>query len=156
MTATGVAYAASYRQRSAMYVQVAGDLRTAIESGQHPPGSVLPSERQLAKRLGVSRDTVRDALRLLAGEGLVVKGAHAHEVSPTPVHEPLAVPGDAVVTARMPTPHERKALGIDDYAAMPVLIVHMSGQPDHLYAANRTSVTFDGCAPTDPADSIPG
>jgi DNA-binding LacI/PurR family transcriptional regulator len=42
-----------------------------IRSGRQPPGSRLPSEWKLVARFGVSRTTVRDALEMLVGEGLV-------------------------------------------------------------------------------------
>lgn len=42
-----------------------------ISSGRQPPGSRLPSEWKLVTRFGVSRTTVRDALEMLVGEGLV-------------------------------------------------------------------------------------
>ena len=45
-------------------------LRSAITSGQYRPGDPL-GEEQLAGRLGVSRGTVREALRHLQQEGLV-------------------------------------------------------------------------------------
>ena len=38
---------------------------------EHPEGSRLPGERQVAERLGVSRPLVREALRGLAERGLV-------------------------------------------------------------------------------------
>jgi DNA-binding GntR family transcriptional regulator len=49
-------------------------LRTAITSGEYRPGDHL-GEEELAGRLGVSRGTVREALRHLQQEGLVTAGA---------------------------------------------------------------------------------
>src|SRR4029453_1390289 len=49
-------------------------LRRAITSGQYRPGDHL-GEEELAGRLGVSRGTVREALRHLQQEGLVTAGA---------------------------------------------------------------------------------
>ncbi|MEV7519295.1 FCD domain-containing protein [Streptomyces sp. NPDC091371] len=46
-------------------------LREHIASGQWPVGARLPGETTLAKDLGVGRSTVREALRALAGAGLV-------------------------------------------------------------------------------------
>jgi DNA-binding GntR family transcriptional regulator len=48
-------------------------LRTAITSGQYHPGDHL-GEVELASRLGISRGTVREALRHLQQEGLVTAG----------------------------------------------------------------------------------
>jgi DNA-binding FadR family transcriptional regulator len=53
------------------YEQVADQLRTLIVSGRLPQGGRLPPETQLARELGVSRATVREALRLLDAQGLV-------------------------------------------------------------------------------------
>jgi DNA-binding transcriptional regulator YhcF (GntR family) len=54
------------------YVQVAGALRAAILTKTVQPGEQLPSGSQLAKRYGVARMTVQQAIRLLRDEGLVV------------------------------------------------------------------------------------
>ncbi|MFI8513948.1 GntR family transcriptional regulator [Streptomyces sp. NPDC085460] len=51
--------------------RIAEDLRTAIESGQLAPGDKLPSERTLAEQYGAARNTAREAIRLLAEQGLV-------------------------------------------------------------------------------------
>lgn len=51
--------------------RLAHDLRAAIVSGDLAPGAKLPSERTLAAEHGVARNTVREAVRLLADEGLV-------------------------------------------------------------------------------------
>lgn len=55
-----------------LYAQLQRALRTAIESGQLAPDSVLPPERQLAAALGISRITVRNAIEPLVEEGLLV------------------------------------------------------------------------------------
>ncbi|MBK9703910.1 MAG: FadR family transcriptional regulator [Betaproteobacteria bacterium] len=54
-----------------LYRQIADQIRTLIGSGEFPAGSRLPSERDLAKQLGVSRPSVREALIALEVEGLV-------------------------------------------------------------------------------------
>jgi GntR family transcriptional regulator len=51
----------------------AEQLRRRIESGELKADSALPSERELAEMLGVSRMTVRVAIEQLAGEGLLVR-----------------------------------------------------------------------------------
>jgi DNA-binding FadR family transcriptional regulator len=49
---------------------VAATLRRRILSGELVPGDSLPTEGELVNQLGVSRETVRMALRLLDAEGL--------------------------------------------------------------------------------------
>lgn len=53
--------------------EVEEQLRQAVGSGELKPGDKLPSEPDLAKLFGVSRSTVREALRSLASSGLVRK-----------------------------------------------------------------------------------
>lgn len=55
----------------AAYEVVAQKLRRAIHLGELPSGGKLPPERELSERLGVSRITLREALRKLEGEGYV-------------------------------------------------------------------------------------
>lgn len=59
------------------YEQVYDQLREGILEGAIPNGERLPSEPMLAAEFGVSRSTIRDALRLLQAEGLIrtAKGA---------------------------------------------------------------------------------
>ncbi|WP_312600629.1 FadR/GntR family transcriptional regulator [Pseudomonas luteola] len=54
-----------------LYRQIADQLRSLIDSGEFPPGSRLPAERELAKQMGVSRASVREALIALEVIGLV-------------------------------------------------------------------------------------
>jgi GntR family transcriptional regulator, transcriptional repressor for pyruvate dehydrogenase complex len=56
---------------TAAYQLVVDRLRRAIHLRQYVPGDRLPSERKLAESLGVSRVTVREALRVLQDEGYV-------------------------------------------------------------------------------------
>ncbi|MGA0121514.1 MAG: GntR family transcriptional regulator [Gaiellales bacterium] len=53
-----------------MVEQTRGILRERIRSGELPPGTRLRQER-LAEELGISRTPLREALRLLAADGLV-------------------------------------------------------------------------------------
>ena len=50
---------------------LANQLRDMIVSGNLSPGTYLPTERQLVSESGLSRTSVRDALRVLESEGLI-------------------------------------------------------------------------------------
>ncbi len=54
-----------------LYIQIADQIRDQILAGAVEPGRQLPSERDLAQNLGVSRPTVREALIALEVAGLV-------------------------------------------------------------------------------------
>jgi DNA-binding FadR family transcriptional regulator len=54
-----------------LYRQIAEQLRSLMTGGEFTPGSRLPAERDLAKQLGVSRPSVREALIALEVEGWV-------------------------------------------------------------------------------------
>jgi DNA-binding FadR family transcriptional regulator len=54
-----------------LYEQVAGQVTELVARGEFKPGDRLPPERDLAKVLGVSRPTVREAMIALEIAGLV-------------------------------------------------------------------------------------
>jgi GntR family transcriptional regulator len=55
-----------------VYKQIADFLRSSIARGRLHEGDQLPSEAQLMQHYGVARMTIRNAIRLLQDEGLVV------------------------------------------------------------------------------------
>jgi GntR family transcriptional regulator len=57
--------------RQPKYLRIHSELRDRITSGQWSPGSALPSQQQLAGQFGVSIMTLRQALQLLADDGLI-------------------------------------------------------------------------------------
>lgn len=57
-----------------VWARIEASLRERIESGELGPGQRLPAERDMARQLGVSRMTVRQALAVLAERGLVERG----------------------------------------------------------------------------------
>jgi GntR family transcriptional repressor for pyruvate dehydrogenase complex len=53
------------------YEQVVSQIKTMIEQGVYKKGDMLPSEKELMQLTGVSRITVREALKILAEVGLI-------------------------------------------------------------------------------------
>ena len=60
----------SHRESGSAASTIAGELVQMI-IGQMQPGASLPSEGELSARFGVSRVTVREAVKMLAGRGLL-------------------------------------------------------------------------------------
>lgn len=58
-------------QRAPLADQVISTLRQQITSGQWPVGCRIPTEPELVEQLGVARNTVREAVRALAHNGLL-------------------------------------------------------------------------------------
>jgi DNA-binding GntR family transcriptional regulator len=63
------------RKSSPDYMLLAQTLERQISSGRSPVGSLLPTETQLCEQYGMSRITVRAALRQLQDKGLVNRRA---------------------------------------------------------------------------------
>lgn len=57
--------------RQPLYAALAALLTRDIEDGKYRPSSTLPSEKELTERYGVSRQTVRQALRAVREQGLI-------------------------------------------------------------------------------------
>lgn len=60
-------------RRTPLYEQLAHAINDSIRTGDLAPGTMLPPEPDLASRLGVSRQTVNQALTWLARRGLVTR-----------------------------------------------------------------------------------
>lgn len=59
--------------RKRLSFRVRDDLLSRIATGRIPPGSKLPPEPELAEEMGVSRPTLREALRSLEEDGFVTR-----------------------------------------------------------------------------------
>jgi len=60
------------------YIQVADKVRRAIQLSQYVSGERLPPEIDLAQQIGISRTTLREAIRQLVGEGYLKSQPGAH------------------------------------------------------------------------------
>ena len=85
-----------------LYLQVAQALKEEILSGVYLVGSRLPTEGNLRERFGVSRHTIREALRLLRDDGLVASRQGA---------------GTVVVPARSTAEGAHHVMSINDLVA---------------------------------------
>ena len=56
-----------------LYTQLVGIIKQNISSGELGVGDLLPSEAELCRAMGISRNTVRQAIGELEEEGLVVR-----------------------------------------------------------------------------------
>ncbi len=59
-------------KRETLPEKIISEIKSLIDSGQLAPGSRLPSERDFAAMLGVSRPSLREALKALSVLGIVV------------------------------------------------------------------------------------
>ena len=78
-----------------------------IVNDRFPPDGVIPTESQLVEALGVSRATVRDAIKVLSGKGLV-RTARRYGTRVTPVDEWNLLDGDVVAWHRSDHPRMRR------------------------------------------------
>jgi DNA-binding transcriptional regulator YhcF (GntR family) len=116
------------------FLQLANILRGMVVCRQMPAGSQLPSEPELQARYGVSRDTVRNAVRVLRDLGLVeTRRGVGHFVTWTPeISEVVLTPGSRVIV-RMPQRGEAiELLGWQVYA------VTEPGRPPMFYDVTQT------------------
>lgn len=86
-----------------LYRQVASDLREAIVNDVYHVGARIPTEPELSRLYDVSRITVRKAIELLVGEGLLVK----HQGKGTFVRE----------SQTMPTVHDDRRAALNGFSA---------------------------------------
>lgn len=69
-----------------LHAQVEELLRALIEQEEYQKGKVLPSEVEISNRLAISRSTVRQAIKKLVFEGLLIRKKKAGtKVAPKPV-----------------------------------------------------------------------
>ena len=57
--------------RQPLYAHIASELQQRIVGGRYPVSSLLPAETELTEEFSTSRNTIREALRLLVDRGMV-------------------------------------------------------------------------------------
>ncbi|MGK9201730.1 transcriptional regulator NanR [Sinorhizobium meliloti] len=73
-------------QKKKLYVEVLDRLMEAISTSEFPPGSQLPSEKELMSMIGVGRPSIREAMLAMQQMGLIKisHGERARVINPTP------------------------------------------------------------------------
>jgi DNA-binding GntR family transcriptional regulator len=147
------------REHPSLSQRVAEELRRSILTNRRRPGDRLIEDR-LSEELGVSRIPIREALRVLAGEGLVAvqprRGASVAEISPDVARDLVEVRATLEgLNARLAARHHDPAIvqelkrvlkdgnraarskNVDD-------LVRLNGEfHDKLAEAGRNSILFD-------------
>jgi DNA-binding FadR family transcriptional regulator len=135
-----------------LYRQIADQLRQLIDHGEYRVGSRLPTERELADMLGVSRPTVREALialevegrlRIRVGSGIYVNAQPPSEAAsaPTPIEGPFEVlRARAFVESAVAEEAARRATP-EDIARLDAVLVEVGGPTlsiEHWVALDRS------------------
>lgn len=88
-------------KRTKVYAMVASQISRLIEAGRFKPGDRLPPERDLAEMFGVSRTSVRDAIRVLEMRGLVEpRHGEGTVVTQVPIDAIISPLADALVSSK--------------------------------------------------------
>src|SRR3954452_5379931 len=84
------------REEASLHDEILGRLRDHLVEGNIPEGNRIP-ERQLCEMLGISRTPLREALKVLASEGLVEllpnRGARVRQLSEQDIAELFDIMG---------------------------------------------------------------
>jgi DNA-binding GntR family transcriptional regulator len=140
-----------YEYTPPKYAQVIAELQRRIESGEYPPGSLMPSEHQLSAEFAIARPTVVRALRVLRQEGWIEtqqgKGSFVRSRSPLADLAPQrrgqaeldrieAKEIGEVVNAGLVTPPPRIAAMLDMSEGVQVIsrrrLVYRDGEPSEI------------------------
>ena len=113
-----------------LYHQAARVLEGAIEDGRLPRGSKLEGEVDLAERLGISRPTMRAAIKQLVDKGLLVRRRGIGTiVAPRPVRRAVALTSlydDLKEAGREP---RTRVMSFDEVPCPPEIAEHLGLGP---------------------------
>ncbi|MEP6952681.1 MAG: FadR/GntR family transcriptional regulator [Solirubrobacteraceae bacterium] len=116
-----------------LYERIASRLVAEIRSGALAPGERLPGERELARRLGVGRSSVREAIASLQVDGIVVTrpGSGTYVADAPPVARDGDTAGDVSPSALL----EARALIEPQIAALAAGRPSSDAEAERLLAA---------------------
>ncbi len=117
--------------RTPRYLQLAATMRESILAGEFAGGKQFPTETVLCERFGVSRFTVREALRRLEAEGLIARRrGSGTTVQPAAayggaLHQPLSNVGELLQYAR----DSKVSYAHRETGDLPANVAEQIGQP---------------------------
>ena len=133
-----------------LYYQAARALEEAIEDDRLPRGSKLNSELNLAEQLGISRPTMRAALRQLVDKGLLIRRRGIGTiVAPQPVRRAVALTSlydDLKAAGREP---RTSVLSLEEIPCPPEVAEHLGLEP------NASVLRFERLRVANSEDSYP-
>jgi GntR family transcriptional regulator, transcriptional repressor for pyruvate dehydrogenase complex len=101
-----MAYSPSPIKRDSVISQAAQEICRIIEAERLAPGDALPPETRLSQLLGISRNSVREALRVLHGLGYVEKAAGRRVVVTAASHGGKSMFDESVLIEAAPIANE--------------------------------------------------
>ena len=101
-----MAYGPSPIKRDSVISQAAQEICRIIEAERLTPGDTLPPETRLSQMLGISRNSVREALRVLHGLGYVEKAAGRRVVVTAASHGGKSMFDESVLLEAAPIANE--------------------------------------------------
>lgn len=123
------------------YEQIAESLRQRIADGEFPPGSLLPSSRDLCEQWSVSRATAIKAMEMLRTDGLVTPHqGRGFSVVETPVARPAGDRGTGTSRIQGGMPFRR--LGVPEMLVPPSHIAEALGLESGVRALHRARLTL--------------
>ena len=113
-----------------VYLQIMEQVRERVTEGDLPPGSPIPSVRQMATDLGINPNTVAKAYMLLEREGIILtvrrRGTFVSEMAPARARQSLDARIDTTVDRIV---DEAIAHGIDKTQLLAALRRKLDGRP---------------------------
>jgi GntR family transcriptional regulator, transcriptional repressor for pyruvate dehydrogenase complex len=114
----GGTYSPSPVKRGSIVTQAADEICRLIEGLSLKPGDSLPPETQLSEMLAISRNSVREALRVLHGLGVVEKSAGRGTIISALSTAGFAVVDEAALLEAAPVANEIRSLTMQKCAAL--------------------------------------
>lgn len=143
-----------------LYLQAEDALSRMIQEGRYKPGDRLPPEPELAQQLGISRATLREALRSFEDKGIIVRrrGLGTFITEPKPLIESGLEQLESLdsLAGRMGLQCTTEDLEIVEMSASPRMADKLAIQPGApVIAIGRTKVT-NGTVVAYMYDVLPG